>query len=1112
MGGRLVAQSNHERVGRALELLAAGLRPFVEREMRLVHGDSWQDKAGQVIGPDKYSARDGLNWDVANLMRVIWEEWNTVFGRTLGKNERNLVAEVRETRNQWAHQKSFDTDDTYRALDTMERLLEAVSAEQSAELTRQKAELLRVRFDEQAKDAVKKAGSTSVSGRPQEGLRSWRMVVTPHPDVASGRFRQAEFAADLWQVYRGEGESAYRDPVEFYKRTFLTGGLTNLLTNAVRRLSGDGGDPVVELQTNFGGGKTHSMLALYHLFSGVPFTSLPGLEPLLKGLPQGAAPASCSRAVFVGTKVSPGQTHEKPDGTRVRTIWGELAWQLGGAEGYAMVAEADRTATNPGEALRHLFNRFAPCLILIDEWVAYARQLRDDPDFPAGSFDTQFTFVQALSEEAKAADRTLLVVSIPSSENEAGGEWGQAARSRLQHAIGRVESSWRPATSEEGFEIVRRRLFDPITDPEMFRARDAVARAFVNFYGQEHAEFPSECREARYEERIKAAYPIHPELFNRLFNDWSTLDRFQHTRGVLRLMASVIHSLWEREDGNLLIMPASIPLDEPAVKTEMMMYLNEQWAGVIEKDVDSENALSRRIDAENPNLGRFSTTRRVARTVFLGSAPLEGASNRGIDDRTIKLGSIQPGETVAVVGDALRRLCDSATYLYGDSGRFWFSTQPTLNRLADDRARQIPADKLDSAIEDLLRQECRQRGDFARVHVCVQSSDVPDEPESRLVVLGPGFTHIAKSDDSAALCESRRILEYRGSTPRICRNTLVFLAPDEDRMRDLRGAARRFLAWQSIGADRELLNLDAAGCRQADAQMETARGHLMQQLPLAYCWLIVPSQEVGGPIAWTEARLTAQDSLAARASRKLLADGRLIVKFGAVSLKLELDRIPLWRGDHVSVQQLEEDFARYLYLPRLRDRHVLREAVIEGAGNLHWRSETFTVAESFDSGPGKYVALHSEGLISDLRPSTLVVRSEGAARLLDAQEGSEGESHDRPEGGESKGKKPSAGTAGVPGTGSGAEEPGSRLPTAFHGSVEIRADRLIRDASQIADEVVTHLLSLPGAQVRITLEIDADIPDGIPEKSARIVGENCSSINFRYHSFSVEGHPPDASE
>src|SRR5262249_38665372 len=202
-----------------------------------------------------------------------------------------------------------------------------------------------------------------------------------------------------------------------------------------------------------------------------------------------------------------------------------------------------------------LMNEYGPCLILIDEWVAYARQLHDAADLPGGSFETHFTFAQALTESAKAARRCLVVISLPASDTssphtqaedvEVGGERGRAALHRLRNAVGRVEASWRPASAEEGFEIVRRRLFQPLVDQAHFVARDTVARAFFDLYRSQHQEFPPECREGDYEKRLKDAYPIHPEIFDRLYTDWSTLVKFQRTRGVLRLMAAVIHSLWE---------------------------------------------------------------------------------------------------------------------------------------------------------------------------------------------------------------------------------------------------------------------------------------------------------------------------------------------------------------------------------------------------------------------------------------------------------------------------------------------------------------------------------------------------------------------------------------
>src|SRR5581483_11129540 len=477
---------------------------------------------------------------------------------------------------------------------------------------------------------------------PSGDLRPWREVITPHPDVASGRYRQAEFAADLGQVHRGEGLPEYAEPREFFQRTFLTQSLRQLLTDALRRLGGgSGGDPVVDLQTNFGGGKTHSMLALYHLFSGAPAGELPGVAPLLVEAGVERPPAA-HRAVLVGTALSPSNPRRKPDGTVTRTLWGEMAWQLGGADGYGLVADADQKSVSPGsDALRDLFELFAPCLVLIDEWVAFVRQLEGVEGLPAGSFEANLTFAQALAEAARQAPQTLVVAAIPSSDVEVGGEAGKRALERISNIFRRLDAPWRPASTEEGFEIVRRRLFEPIADPSQSAQRDAVAKAFSQLYRKETGEFPAHCREAAYEQRIVQAYPIHPELFDRLFGDWSALDRFQRTRGVLRLMAAVIHALWERQDANLLILPGTIPIEEAEIHNEFRQYLEEPWDPVIETDVDGPQSVALALDAENPNLGRYSSTRRVARTIFLGSAPKGPDSpNRGLEDRQIKLGAV----------------------------------------------------------------------------------------------------------------------------------------------------------------------------------------------------------------------------------------------------------------------------------------------------------------------------------------------------------------------------------------------------------------------------------------------------------------------------------------
>jgi predicted AAA+ superfamily ATPase len=1111
-----MAISNRERVGKGLDLLASGLRPFVERELKSHLGDNWQSALPENSGRGPKAKPANLD-DPQILLGVMWDQWNSVFRDVLGVNERSLVSELRGIRNQWAHNEQFSSNDAIRALDSMERLLNAVSAGDSAgEVGQMRMDVMRTLFDDQRRQEMRRKSFQPTEGKPQGGLKPWREVVTPHPDVASGRYQQAEFAADLWQVYQGEGSDEYKHPTEFFRRTFITEGLRRLLSQAVLRLSGQGGDPVVELQTNFGGGKTHSMLALFHLFSGTPPADLPGAEELVKEVGV-ALPKTVRRAVFVGTQISPGKPHKKPDGTTVRTVWGEIAWQLGGKEGYKLVKEDDERATNPGNSLKEVFNKFGPCLILIDEWVAYARQLHGTADLPAGTFETQFTFAQALSEAAKAAKNTLLVVSIPASESphqkaersvtdiEVGGERGREALARLKNAIGRVEASWRPASPDEGFEIVRRRLFEPLSG-DQFIARDAVARAFVDLYGAQRQEFPNECREADYERRMKMAYPIHPELFDRLYNDWSTLDKFQRTRGVLRLMAAVIHSLWERQDSNLLILPGNVPVDDQLVQFELTRYLEDQWVPVLEKDVDGANSLPMGLDRDNPNLGRYSAARRVARTIYMGSAPTMRAAHRGIDERQVKLGCVQPGEAVATFGDALRRLTDSATYLYVDGKRYWYSTQPTVTRLADDRAGQLTDDQVSDEIIKRLREEARTRADFSKVHACVPSSDIPDEREARLVILGPDFPHANRDDKSAARREAAAILESRGSSPRNYKNTLVFLAGDVNRLRELEQAVRQYLAWTSIWDERVPLNLDQFQTRQAETKRKGADEAVDLRIAEAYHWLLVPGQpDPKGEVTWTDLKLQGQDSLATRAAKKLKNEECLLVQMGAVRLRTELDRVPLWTGNHVSVKQLCEYMARYLYLPRLRDEQVLIAAIQEGVSSLVW-GETFAYAEGWDEQRRRYQGLRagqSTRIMTDER-SVLVKPEAASAQLAQDQEAAAQSTNG---GASATPSEPGVGsTAGttIVGAGPSAQpfpSPEPAKPRRFHGSVQVDPMRLGRDASRIAEEVIQHLTGMVGSKVEITIEIQAELADGATDKLVRDVTENCRTLKFTDYGF-----------
>ena len=1117
-----MATTNQERVGKALELLKSGLAHFVSREfINHYQGRTVAELERLLNASIREPSKPFNELDVAALLKVLEYSWNDVYREFLGRTERSLVIELRDIRNDWAHQQGFSTDDAYRALDSAHLLLTAVSSPQpqTGELETMKAELLRVRFDEQARTQRRRSAGPAVESGATGGLPPWREVVIPHKDVRSGEYQQAQFAADLWQVHLGQGEPEYRDPAEFFGRTYLTDSLRLLLKGAIQRLAGQGGDPVIQLQTNFGGGKTHSLLALYHLFSGAPAGDLAGVETVLgesgvAGLPE------VKRVVLVGNKIDPGSPANKPDGTVVRTLWGELAYQLGGPEAYARVENADKRATNPGDTLRELLAEYGPALILIDEWVAYARQLHDEGDLPAGSFETQFTFAQALTESAKLVPNCFLVISLPASESgdspgteandeEVGGRRGRAALSRLRNVIGRVDSSWRPATAEESFEIVRRRLFQPIVGNESFTTRDNVARAFCTLYRTHQQEFPRECAEGEYEQRMKAAYPIHPEVFDRLYLDWSALQSFQRTRGVLRLMAAVVHSLWEQGDRNPLVLPANVPLDDPRVQPELTRYLPDNWPPIIESDIDGGGSVPVRLDMEIPSLGKFGACRRVARAIYLGSAPIGTAATQGIEDRHIKLGCVMPGEEPNVFGDALRRLSGRARYLYQDGARYWYSTQPTVARLAEDRALEYLRDRpqdIEQEIRKRLQSDLANRGDFSGVHLFPASNhDVQDALETRLVTLSPEYPYSSRdgTEESRAIVAAKAILESRGNAPRLFRNALAFLAPDETRLKELQEGVSLYLAWKSILEEKEALDLPPHQVRQAEQQRDAAAGAVDARIGETYQWLLTPGQSTPqAAMQWQAIRLTAQGGLAERASRRMRNDELLLVTFSGTRLRMELDRVPLWRGDHVEVRQLLDDFARYLYLPRLKEPDILLEAIGNGLGLLAWERDSFAYADGYDEAAKRYRGLHHgpRGPLTDSDPG-LLVRPEVARQQLDA------EAPPAPGGAAettSEGESPSTTAFQEPSAGAVPDFAAPAKAKRYHGSVRLDPTRVGRDASQIADEVIAHLSGLVGAEVRLTLEIEADIPDGAPEDVMRIVTENTKTLKFEDTGFEHE--------
>jgi hypothetical protein len=781
---------------------------------------------------------------------------------------------------------------------------------------------------------------------------------------------------------------------------------------------------------------------------------------------------------------------------------------LGKAEAYALVADADASGTSPGKAvLETLLSRYAPCVILIDELVAYVRQFEEGKTLSGGSFDSNLSFVQALTEALKAVPTAVLLASLPESDKEAGSQRGVKALDALAHYFGRVQALWKPVGTEEAFEIVRRRLFSSINDK---LAAESVCRAFADFYTANRDDFPQETQESRYFERLMHAYPIHPEVFDRLYEDWSTLDNFQRTRGVLKLMAKVIHRLWKDGNNDLLIMPGSLPLYDADVRNEAIYYLPPGWDPVIERDVDGERAETTEIESRDTRFGSVQACRRSARAIFLGSAPSTANQMvRGIELERVALGVAQPGQQVGIYKDALRRLGDRLHYLNSGNNRFWFGTLPNLRREMEERKRRFQ-DKEDvfPAIRDRV-QKSFATGVFGGIHIFTASSDVPDDWQLRLVVLPPDAA-FSRSGQSLAIDRAMEILKNRGDQPRFKQNRLIFLAADYDSVSRLKDQVRSTLAWQSIVSDiKEMkLNLDQFQSRQASKSLEDANEALRRMIRETYKWMVAPMQEARpgkglSDIQWEHFQVNpGAPNLSQEIERVLKENELLITEWAPIHLATVLKNW-FWKDDikETSALNVWQQSCQQLYLPRLKDDTVFQHTLAAGAESRDF----FGFAQGKED--GRYIGFTFGKRTSlFLDSSLLLIEPVTAAGYAEAQRAAEDATRPKP-------------TDTVPGT-TGSGEPAPKVedsakPTypagggatqqsakkQFYGSIELDAIQAKKQFADLVDEVVLQFTSRPGVKVRIAIEIQAEAAAGFDDGLQRAVKENCNVLRFKNAEF-----------
>src|SRR2546425_2639758 len=614
-------------------------------------------------------------------------------------------------------------------------------------------------------------------------MKPFHTIAVPHRDILDGKLTMDVFAADLWETHLGRATEEYKDPTTFFKKTYLTQGLRNLLNVIEKRLTGKGGDPVIQIQTPFGGGKTHALIAMYHK----------------------AREWKAKTVVIVGTAMSPQET-----------IWGAIEKQLTG--------NVKKLAGNvsPGrEALREVLGK-EPVLILMDEVLEYVTKAAGVQVKDTSLAAQTIAFMQELTEVAGTLQNVCVVVTLPSSILEHYDEKAEKLFQQLQKLSGRVEKIYTPVQEQEITKVIRRRLFSDVDEAKA----EKVVSEFMD-YAEKEGILPIGRESSEYRNDFVESYPFFPEVISVLYQRWGSFPTFQRTRGVLRLLSLVIHSL--SHSGRPYITLADFELGNEEIRRELIKHIGNEFDSVIGADITGSTSGSKKIDK---TLGKsflgLSLGSRSSATIFLYS--FSGGVEKGAHLGEVKRSSTTTENPSSVIAEAVEQLKNNLFYLQNQNDKYFFSNQPNLNRILLTKMENIKDHDVVEAEEALLKQQIR--GGKLKVFLWPgKPRDIPDNEELKLV--------ITKDKDLAFM---RSILESKGDSPRVNRNTVFFLAPSEPEIGPFQDSLKKKMAYDQIEVDKTL-NLTGEQRTDIRNSLKRAQENLQDAVRRLYRVLYIPTKD-----------------------------------------------------------------------------------------------------------------------------------------------------------------------------------------------------------------------------------------------------------------------------
>ena len=619
-------------------------------------------------------------------------------------------------------------------------------------------------------------------------MKPFHTVAVPHRDILEGKLELNIFAANLWKVYKGEAPLEYQDKEEFFRKTFLTKGLQNLLDIVKKRLEGKGGDPVIQLQTPFGGGKTHTLIAMYHK----------------------AKEWEAKTVVIEGTALS-GDTK----------LWELLEKQLTGK------VEILKGDTAPGrDKIERVLKENQPVLVLIDELLEYITKAAGIKVVETTLASQTIAFLQELTEAASILDKTALIITLPSSVVEHYDEKAEFLFQQLQKVSGRVERIYTPVEEEEITQVIRKRLFSTLNQNEMKK----IVNHVVDYFQKENI-IPSGIEPSEYRKLFENSYPFLPEVVEILYERWGSFPTFQRTRGVLRLLSLVIYD--NKDKHTPYISLADFDLSNQEIRRELLKHIETQYDSVIASDITSENAGSKKVDQKLGDAYKgLKLGTRTATTIFMYS--FSGGVEKGATKNEIKRNATTLNNPSSVIGEALEELKNNLYYLQYENGKYFFTNQPNLNRIIITKMENISDEKVEEFEKEVLKkfispilQDIQQK-----TYTWIENSqDIPDTPEFKLVIL-------RKLDKNLM----EKLITTKGNSPRVNRNNIFFLAPVDAYKNQLFMSLRRLIAYEEILND-ETLNLNENQIKEVKTNLEKLKSEMRDTIRHYYRIVFIPAKE-----------------------------------------------------------------------------------------------------------------------------------------------------------------------------------------------------------------------------------------------------------------------------